>query len=576
MNAVTAEKAEGAGTVRLDPMTQEVIKKGLTSLADEMGLMLVRTAHSEVVRDNMDFSTAIFDSNGRVIAQGLVIPIMLGAMPDALDHVLARYGDQLEDGDVYILNDPDEGGMHLPDIFLFKPAFHEGQLVGWTGCVAHHIDVGGRVPGGNAADSTSIYEEGLQIPVLPLFKAGRRNEDLIRIIERNTRLPQILLGDLHAQLAACYAGEVGLKKLAARHGVATLVAYTRAILDHTERLVRAAFGRIPEGTYAFTDFVDDDGFGTQDIAIAVSVTFGGGEASVDFTGTSPQVKAALNATVSYAKASAYCALLCVIGTSENVNNDGLYRCVKFVVPEGTILNPRRPAPRAARGLTGFRVIDATLGALERAVPAVGIAGGDGGANMITISSSGEGGDTILVNFICGGWGGRNGLDGLEGVSCIGANLANVPVEAIEANHPIEIEEYGFLPDSGGVGQYRGCLSVVRQYRFLGREGVLSLRTDRRRHRPYGLAGGGEGSPSLTILNPGRADETLLPAKVTRALVAGDVVRHITAGGGGYGPPRLRDAEAIRADIREGRMSQANAAAAYPQTDPHASKTGERK
>lgn len=547
----------------LDPMTQEVIKKGLTSLADEMGLILVRTAHSEVVRDNMDFSTAIFDPQGRVVAQGLVIPIMLGAMPDALKGVLARYGSNLEDGDVYILNDPDEGGMHLPDIFLFKPVFLEGRLLGFMGCVAHHIDIGGRVPGGNAVDSTSIYQEGLQIPTLPLYKAGRRNEALVRIIEKNVRLPKVLLGDLDAQLAACHVGERGLRRLAERYDMDLLLAYIENILDHTEGLVRVAFNNIPDGDYTFTDYIDDDGMGSGPIRLKVLVKVAGSEIWVDFTGTSGQVKAALNATVSYTKASVYCAILAVIDSSEAFNNDGLYRCINVHVPEGSILNPKRPAPRSARGLTGFRVIDTVFGALHAAVPGRGLAAGEGGANMITISEERPDGDgAILVNFVCGGWGGRNGLDGLEGVSCIGANLANVPVESIELHHPIQIEEYGFVPDTGGSGQYRGCLSVVRQYLFLGDVGTLALRSDRRDHLPYGLAGGSEGTPSITLFNPGGSDEKLLPAKVTREIRCGDVIRHLTAGGGGYGPPRKRDLAAIKADLRDEKFSESYVAAHY--------------
>jgi N-methylhydantoinase B len=538
-----------------DPMTQAVIKKCLTSLADEMGLMLVRTAHSEAVRDNMDFSTAIFDPQGRVVAQGFVIPIMLGAMPDALDEILARYGDDLEDGDVYILNDPDEGGMHLPDIFLFKPVFLDDGLLGFVGCVAHHIDVGGRVPGGNAADSTSIYQEGLQIPILPLYKAGKRNETLIRIIEKNVRLPKILIGDLHAQLASCHVGETGLRNLALRYGVDVLHAYIDDILDHTENMVRMAFTKIPDGEYAFTDYLDDDGMGSGPIRIQVAVKVAGSEIFVDFAGTSDQVKAALNATVSYTKASAYCAIVAVIDSAESVNNDGLYRCIHVKVPQGSILNPIRPAARSARGLTGFRVIDAMFGALHDAVPSRGLAGGEGGANMITISEQRIGRDDhILVNFVCGGWGGRNGLDGLEGVSCIGANLANVSVEAMELHHPVQIEEYGFVPDTGGQGEYRGCLSVVRQYRFLGDVGILSYRSDRRDHLPFGLAGGKEGTASITLFNPGTPNEELLPAKTTREIRSGDVIRHLTAGGGGYGPAALRDVDRINADLRNEKFS----------------------
>ena len=287
--------------------------------------------------------------------------------------------------------------MHLPDIFLFQPVFHEGSLLGWAGCVAHHIDVGGRVPGGNAADSTSIYQEA-GIPVLPFYKAGRRNEDLVRILERNVRLPGILLGDLGAQMTARHVGERGLRNsrgMAATvstpisMGSSTTPSDWRAPPSPECRMASTASPTI----WTTTVWVRDRSASRWRCASGRRCP------CVDFAGTSPQVKAALNATVSYAKASVYCALLSAIDSSENFNNDGLYRCVHVSVPEGTILNPLRPAPRAARGLTGFRVIDTVFGALQAAIPARALAAGEGGANMITISQETQQRESILVNFL---------------------------------------------------------------------------------------------------------------------------------------------------------------------------------
>ena len=552
-----------AGTIEVDPITREVISNGLASLANEMAVVVVRTAHSQVVRDSLDFSTAVFDPSGRVVAQGLAIPLHLGAMPDALGRIMERHAGDVSDGDVFVLNDPDEGGMHLPDIFMFKAVFVEGEILGWVGCIAHHADMGGRVAGSNAVDSREIYAEGLQIPILKLYEAGVENETLSSIIARNVRLPAIVMGDIRAQLSSITVGERGLSKLVAEHGRDVLLATFDDILDYTEGIVRAEIARIPDGTYSFDDYIDDDGFGSGPIRVRATVHIRGDRLHVDFDGTSGQVLSALNATTSFTRASVYAAFLCVTPKTEILNNDGLYRAITVAVPEGSILNPRRPAPRAARGLTGFRVIDSVIGALHQAVPDRCFAAGEGGPTMISIGTvDPDGHSHVFVDFVCGGWGGRRTQDGVDAISPIGANLANVPVEQIERDYPIMVDEYSLLPDTGGPGAYRGCLSIARQLRFLGDWGVLSIRSDRRDHPPYGLDGGHPGHPSWNILNPGRPDETLLPTKFTRDIRHGDVLRHVTAGGGGVGVPQDRSSDLIARDLEDGKITGEHARSVY--------------
>ncbi len=553
--------------VTVDPITREVISNGLTSLANEMAVVVVRTAHSQVVRDSLDFSTAVFDPVGRVVAQGLAIPLHLGAMPDALSKIMDRHAGSILDGDVFVLNDPDEGGMHLPDIFMFKAVFVDGEILGWVGCIAHHADMGGRVAGSNAVDSREIYAEGLQIPILKLYEAGVENETLSSIIARNVRLPAIVMGDIRAQLSSINVGERGMRKLVAEHGRDVLTATFDDILDYTEGIVRAEIARLPDGKYSFDDYIDDDGFGSGPIRISATVEIEGDRLHVDFEGTDGQVLSALNATTSFTRASVFAAFLCVTAGTEILNNDGLYRAITVTVPEGSILNPRRPAPRAARGLTGFRVIDAVIGALHKAVPDRCFAAGEGGPTMISIGTvDPDGVSHVFVDFVCGGWGGRQTQDGVDAISPIGANLANVPVEQIERDYEIIVDEYSFLPDTGGPGANRGCLSIVRQLRFLGDWGVLSIRSDRRDHPPYGLDGGLPGHPSLNILNPGRPDETLLPTKFTRDIGHGDVLRHVTAGGGGVGMPTDRSAGLIAHDLKEGKITEDHARTVYGFTE----------
>jgi N-methylhydantoinase B len=544
-----------------DPITFEVVKNGLLSLADELAITVVRTAHSQTVRDVMDFSTAICDRNGRVVAQGCGIPFHLGSLPDAMDAVIAKFGSDTHAGDIFVLNDPDEGGMHLPDAFLIKPVFSGEDLVGYSACVAHHQDIGGRAAGGNAVDSTEIFQEGLQIPLLKLYDRGRLDKSLLALWLRNVRIPDIVYGDIQAQLAACHTGEVGLLQFADRYTPAGLQALMDEILDYTEARVRAAIATIPQGDYLFEDHIDDDGFGSGPILIKVRITVLGDRVDVDFDGTSLQVKAALNATMSFTRAAVYAALMCVLGT-DIPSNAGFYRPITVTAPKGTILNPTRPAPRAARGLTGFRTLDATLGALSKAMPELVPAAGEGGATMIAFGGTDrQGAAYICVDFVTCGWGARPDRDGVDAVSPIGANAANIPIEEIELHQPVRIEQYSFVPDTEGAGKWRGCLSIVREYQLLSDEGVLQIRSDRRLFPPYGLAGGDQGSPSNNVLNPG-PNQQVLPTKLTMPIQRGDILRHTLAGGGGHGDPLERDPKLVLEDVLDEKVSVERARTKY--------------
>jgi N-methylhydantoinase B len=547
----------------MDVVTQEILRSALGSIADEMALTVIRTAHSQVVRDTMDFATALFGPQGELLAQGLTLPFHLGAMPDAMDVVLTRFGDQIHPGDVFMLNDPDEGGMHLPDIFLFAPIFAGADLVGFTGVTAHQADIGGRVPGGNAADSTEIFQEGLQLPLLKLFECGVENEAILEIIRLNVRVPDLVIGDIRAQLAAAHTGAARFLELIERYGRETISRYTAAILDSTEAFVRNEIRSMPDGTYRFVDYLDGDGLGSGPLAISASVTIRGDEMLVDFAGSAAQVRSALNATLSIVKAAVYTALMAVMDTSTGLAcNAGLIRPIQVRAPVGSILNACRPAARAARGVTAYRVVDAVLGALYQVVPDRVPAGGDGGVTVVTFGATDASGrSAVLVDTPVAGWGARATKDGVDGISSLAANMANTPIEVMEADFPIRIEEYGFLPDTGGAGRYRGCVSVVKQYRFLAPEGVLQIRADRREFLPYGLNGGAPGTPSDAILNPGSAAERL-ESKVTRTIKQNDVVQIIVAGGGGYGDPAERSSAAIRRDLEAGLLTERHAHAAY--------------
>jgi len=546
----------------IDPISFELFKNAIFSIADEMALTICRTTYSSVLRDNMDFSTAFADRNGKLVAQGLTLPGHLGSIPTALDVVVGRFGDRMVEGDIFIMNDPFDGGMHLPDIFIFKPLFWEGKRVAFAATICHHTDVGGRVAGSNASDSTEIYQEGLRIAPMYMYKAGEKNETLFQFIEKNVRVPVKVFGDLRAQLAACHIAEKQFMELLKKYGPDTVELYMQEVINYAERLTRAAISDLPDGTVSFEDWIDDDGIDYgKPIRLFVTMTKKGDRMSVDWTGTSPQVKGAINNTLSFTKAASYCAIRSVLPPGIP-NNEGVFRVIDVTAPAGTIANGVLPAACAARGLTGFRMVDCAFGALAMLVPDKVFAASDGGNTGISIGGySKDRKPFIFVDFACGTWGGRPWADGLEGNSNMYANMASVSVEVLEAENPIEILAYELLPDRMGAGKFRGGAPYTRVYRFLEDEGVMQVRSDRRTFRPYGLYGGNPGQPSMNFLTRDGKCE-VIASKFTMNVFKGDVYRHELAGGGGWGDPLERDPKAVLRDVRNELLSAEKARRDY--------------
>ncbi|HUA76082.1 MAG TPA: hydantoinase B/oxoprolinase family protein [Acetobacteraceae bacterium] len=546
-----------------DPITEALFRAAIAALGDEMALTIYRTSYSGVLKNIMDYSAALCDAEGRLAAQGLSVPGHLCSIPVALKAALARYGTDIAPGDVLAMNDPYEGGMHLPDIFVFRPIYAEGALIAWAATICHHTDVGGRVPGSNASDSTEIYAEGLRIPPLKLFRKGVADESLFRIIEKNVRVPERVLGDLRAQLAACEIAERGIVELVRRHGAEGVRALMAAAMDHSERLTRAALAALPDGEATFTDWIDDDQIDAgKPIPLVCTVRKRGTDMEIDWAGSSPQVKGAINNTHSYTAAASFTAAICVLGT-EIPNNDGVFRAIRVRAPAGTIANALPPAACAARGLTGFRMLDCCLGALALLYPDRVPAASEGGNTGITVGGFDAARKPfIYVDFLSGAWGGRPWADGLEGNTNMFANMASFSVEVIEAEQPLEVLEYGIVPDSGGPGKFRGGMALSRTWRMLAEEGILQVRADRATHRPYGLQGGAPGTPSCNMLDPGEATERVLPAKLTMTLKRGETFRHRMAGAGGWGDPLARDVRLVERDVCEGLVSEAAAARDY--------------
>jgi N-methylhydantoinase B len=525
-----------------------------------MSVSVIRTSHSETVKSAMDFSTALCDAKGEIIAQGVTLPNQLGSLPDAVAAILKEFGGTLVPGDVVMVNDPFAGGMHLPDVFVVKPVFIQSRLVAIVATVAHHADLGGMVPGSMSPYAEECYQEGLRIPPVRLFAAGKPEHGVFALLRASSRVPELVLGDIAAQLVACDTGETGLLRLIAHHGEDVFNEQVMRLLDYTEELTRREIRTLPEGTYRFTDYLDDDGVHPGVVAISVAVTVAGSSVKFDFEGSSPQVKASLNATLSFTKSATYYAMRTLLH-SDIPNNAGFFRPITVSAPLGSIVNCVLPAATGTRGLTGFRVFDAIFGALAPAVPDRIMGASDGGLTLVTIGGSRPDGERFsVVELLSGAWGGQADHEGQDGVPNVGANVSNIPVEMLEAALPVRVERYGYVTDTGGAGEHRGGMALEREYTFLC-DSVLSVRSDRRTILPYGIGAGRPGTASDNRLTSG-GEEIRLPSKFSRPVVAGDRFYHRTAGAGGWGDALDRDPFAVADDIRNGILSVRHAEAEY--------------
>jgi len=545
-----------------DPVTREVIKNALMSIADSMAWTVLRTARSAVVKDGMDFSTALFTADGQQVAQGLTVPSHLGSMVPALEGVMRAFGEDVRPGDIFVNNDPYEGGSHLPDIFVFKPIFVDGMLVGWSHAIGHQTDIGGRVAGGVVCDNREIYQEGLILPPIKLYDQGNLNQAVWRILEKNVRVPHMVLGDVKALLAAVRLGEREFLSLMEQYGRDTLLVYMHDILDTTERLTRAEILALPHGVWTFTDYIDNDGIDMRPIAIVVRVEIAGDEVHVDYEGTSPQAKGSINPNLAYTKSLTYAAMKCLIDPQIQ-SNSGFFRPFRISAPEGSFVNPQHPAPVAARGMSGFRICNAIFGAMAQALPGkIPAAWGGGEVGLSFSGYTAARKAWIHLDLINDGpRGGGPYADGADGLSAPIHNMANIPVESVEAEQPLIVEQYALIPDTGGPGKYRGGLAIIRDFRVLADETLFQLRSDRSDFVAWGLEGGKGGTPTMNYLNPD-GENRRLPGKCLISLKKGDLYRLIQASGGGFGEPRERNVAAVLEDVRQEKMTTGHAKREY--------------
>jgi N-methylhydantoinase B len=509
----------------VDAVELEILRNQLESVAEEMGQVLIRGAYSPNITERQDCSTALFDADGRLIAQAEHIPVHLGAMPAAVEAVRER---DPRPGDVFALNDPFTGGTHLPDVTLVSPMAPAGEIVGYAVSRAHHADVGGMTPGSMPAGARDVQQEGLRIPPVRLVEGGETNDDVESLLLANVRNPAERRADLRAQRAANERGEDRLGDLLDAHGDRLLAAFD-AVIDYSRERVRAELHELPDGTYEAHDALEGDGQSDRGVPIEATVTIDDATVEVDFSGTADQVPGNVNAPLSVAESAVYYVVRCI--TDPDVPpNQGCYDPVTVSAPEGSLLNPRPPAAVVGGNVeTSQRVTDVVFAALAEAAPERVPAAGQGTMNNTVVGDA----DFQYYETIGGGAGANPDSDGLSGVQVGMTNTLNTPVEALEAAYPLRVEAYALREGSGGDGQYRGGDGLVRELTVLT-DATVSLLTERRRHAPKGLAGGADGATGRNLLVTPDGETVELPAKTTREVDAGTTLRIETPGGGGWG------------------------------------------
>ncbi len=546
-----------------DPITLGVMWGALQSIAVEIGTTIHRTAYSAQAREGQDFSVAIFDKAGRMTAQGPYSPGHMGAMNFAVLNMLEAFpADTLAPGDVMLLNDPALGSGHLPDFFVTQPAFSGHDLIGFAVNIVHHTDVGGSRPGSQAVEGVFDYhQEGLFIPPTKIVDAGTPNEAVIELIAANSRTPENIRGDLGAQRNALRVGELRLQDLVARHGIDVYESCLEVILDQTEATMRSAIEAIPDGRYEFTDHLDDYGPGTDPLVISVAITVAGSSISLDFDGSSLQTESGLNAYLNYTKSYSFAAIKCLTDPYGPMNG-GALRPIEITAPEGSFLNPRRPAGGGPRAIICYRVFEAILGAMAQAVPERVAAASSHFSNPTWGGHDpASGRNFVAYELVLSGTGARATLDGCEAMASA-FNASNIPVEAQEAVQPVIVERFELIPDSGGPGRQRGGCGIRRDMRILGENVKFTNLSERQKFAPFGLFGGESGALGRTVINPGEATERTVGSKASLDLEYGDVVSFQLAGGGGYGDPAEREPEAVLEDVRLGLVGVEEARSRY--------------
>ena len=546
----------------IDPISFEVIRNSLVEATEEMASALRRSAYSTNIKTRHDFSCAIFDLKMRTVAQSFSQPNHLGSLVETIPRALNAYGiTDLHEGDALLVNLPYTGGVHLNDITLISPVFHQEGLVGYVASLAHHVDVGGGAPASIGA-FREIYQEGIIIPPVKFVRGGEINRDVFDLVLAQVRAKRETAGDFRAQIAANNTGIRRLTSLLDRMGPETVARYIDELIEYTDRRTKSELAKLPHGVFESTGYMDSDGYSDEPVKLVVKLTINDDGLLFDFSGTDEQRRAPINSTFAQTHSGVAFVLKCLIDPDVPVNT-GFYRNVKMLAPEGTVVNCTEPYPVVGGWETQLRLTEVILRALADAIPERVPAGTEG-----MICHSGFGGfdpyrneNYCFLETIAGGYGARENSDGPDAVQPHGKNTANAPIEETEVNYPVRITRYELVEDSEGPGRHRGGLGLRRDYLFPDHQASFTILADRERWGPHGLFGGRPGQKAQYVLNP-ESDSVELGSKVTIQLAEDDVVSYRTCGGGGYGPPEERDPDDVLRDVRDGRISPERAREIY--------------
>ena len=543
----------------LDPIAIDIVRHKLDGIAGEMQSTLLRSSFSPIVKEGLDASASLFALDGTTLAQSCSIPIHLATLIPAVAKIIEIFPvAQMQDGDTYLLNDPYCGGTHLPDIAVVQPVFatgsEDGAPIALSAAMTHHQDVGGMSAGSVPTNATEIFQEGLRIPPLKLREAGRYNETLVALLRQNVRIPDTVMGDLNAQIAACTVGARRFAELAERFGREHLAAICDELLARSERLTRQALAAIPPGTYRCADFLDNDGIELdKPIRIEVAATVGNGVIEFDFTGSSPQVRGPMNCVPSGSLAAA-CWAVRALTDPRIPTNGGCFRPIRLNLPKGTIVNPEEPAAVNARTSTIKRIANAIVGALAPVLSGRVPAASAGELLVLAFGGKRTTGEPFVVGeLIAGGSGGGPDRDGVDAIETDATNCMNLPAEALEMEAPIRLHRVALRKGSGGAGTWRGGLGLVREYEVLEGELSFSHRGERHFSAPAGLAGGKPGAKAHSVIRRADGTEEVIPSKIVTRLNKGDRLVVETAGGGGHGDPAARPPGRVAEDIANGKV-----------------------
>ena len=551
-------------TTTIDPITLEVVRNKVDGIANEMQSTLLRSSFSTVVKEGLDASASLFTLDGETLAQAIAIPIHLATLIPIIETIVRTFPlNEMKPDDLYIMNDPYLGGTHLPDIAIVMPVFFDNKPIAISAAMTHHQDVGGMSPGSVPPNATEIYQEGIRIPPLKLREGKEFNDTLIQMLKLNVRVPQVFMGDIGAQISACTVGARRVVELADRYGRIQTLQIFNELLDRSEQLTRKALEAIPDGTYSYVDYLDNDGVNLEEsVRIEVAVTISGSEFHCDFEGTDPQTRGPFNAVKSGSQAAAYYAVRAVTDSSIPTNG-GCFRSVSLHLPEGTLVNPVEPAPVNSRTATLKRIAGSIVGALKGALP--GHIPADSAGELLVLSLGGkslDGKPYVVGEFNAGGSGGGPRKDGVDVIETDGSNCMNMPVEALELEAPVRVHRMSLRTDSGGGGEFRGGLGCVREIEFLADDIALTHRGERHRHAARGSQGGGAGAKAFSKIVRRDGSEEVVNSKLFTVVHAGERLIVETAGGGGYGKPNKRNRQAIRDDVSNRKVSQQCANAEY--------------